>query len=68
MLTGWREFTGSKLWRISLQPGESNLPSTLNDANLAKLAAYSAYDLPSVAALIRYYHGALPDRKCTMMF
>ena len=29
-----------------------------NDANMATLTAYSAYDLPSVAALIRYLHAA----------
>ena len=29
-----------------------------NDANLATLAAYSAYDLPIVAALICYFHAA----------
>ena len=27
-----------------------------HNANLAKLSAYSAYDLPSFAALIRYFH------------
>ena len=58
VLTGWREATGSRLWRISLQPGESNLPSMSNDAFVATLASYSAYDLPSVAALIRYIHAA----------
>ena len=58
VLTGWIEETGLSLWRISLHPGESNLPSIPNDANQAKLAACSAYDLPSVAALIRYFHAA----------
>ena len=52
VLTGWREASGSRLCRIDLQPGESNLPSIPNDANMATLAAYGAYDLPSVAALI----------------
>ena len=28
-------------------------------ANIATLEAYSAYDLPSVAALIRYFHTAV---------
>ena len=58
VLTGWSEATGFRLWIISLKPGESNLPSMPNDANLATLAAYSAYDLPIVAALIRYFHTA----------
>ena len=29
-----------------------------NTANMATVEAYSAYELPSVAALIRYFHGA----------
>ena len=58
MLTGWRDASGSRLWIIALQPGESNLPSMPNDANLTELAAYSAYDLPSVADLISYFHSA----------
>ena len=56
VLTGWSEDSGSILWRISLQPWESNLPSMPHDKNMATLAAYSAYDLPSVSALIRYFH------------
>ena len=35
VLTGWREASGSQLWRISLQPGEANLPRMPHDANLA---------------------------------
>ena len=46
---------GPRLWRIALQPGESNLPSIPNDAKQDTLAAYSAYNLPSVADLIRYF-------------
>ena len=53
VLTGWSEATGSRLWRIALQPGDPNLPSLPNDANLDSLASYSAYELPSVVALIR---------------
>ena len=59
MLTGWREATGSRIWRIDLQPGESNLPSMPNNENMATLISYSAYDLPSIAALIRYSHAAV---------
>ena len=58
ILTVWREAIGPRLWKISLQPGESNLPSMPNDVKQATLAAYSAYDLPRVAALIRYFHAA----------
>ena len=58
MLTGWREASGPRLWRIALQPGEANLPRMHHNATLATLAAYSAYDLPSVVALIRSFRAA----------
>ena len=31
--TSWREATVPRLWKTALQPGESNLPIMLNDAN-----------------------------------
>ena len=58
VLTGWRENSGPRLWRIALQPGEENLPSMHNTTKMATLEAYSAYDLPSAEALIRYFHAA----------
>ena len=58
VLIGWRDASGPRLWIIALQPGEANLPRMPHTANLATLAAHSAYDLPSVAALIRYFHAA----------
>jgi hypothetical protein len=61
-LTGWRELTGSKLWRISLQPDldatDSCPPEDPGPQQEATLEAYSAYDLPSVEALMRYFHAA----------
>ena len=59
ILTGWFDSTGPRLWRISLQPGKSNLPSIPNDAKQATLAEYSAYNLPIIADLIRYFHAAV---------
>ena len=58
VLSGWRESTGPRLWRISLQPGESDHPSMPNDDKQATLAEYSAHDLPSVATFFRYFHAA----------
>ena len=58
IITGWREATGTWLWRISLQPGESNLTSMPNYAKQATFPAYSVYELPRVTALIRYCHAA----------
>ena len=56
LLTGWREASGLRLCRIALQPGGANLTSMPHNENLATLSAYSAYELPSVAALICYFH------------
>ena len=56
MITGWREASGPRLWRIALQLGEAKLPRMPHNATLDTLEAYSAYDLPSVAALIQYFH------------
>ena len=58
VLIGWREATGSRLWKIYLQSGELNLPSMPNDSNMATLAAYSAYELPRIADLEIYFHAA----------
>ena len=56
LLTGWRKKSGPRLWIIALQPDETTLPSMSYDANKTKLKAYSAFDIPIVRALIRYFH------------
>ena len=56
VLTGWRKNSGPRLWRISLQPDEEHLPKMPNTAHRTTLEAYSAYDIPSKEALIRYFH------------
>ena len=58
VLIGWRKQSGPRLWRIDLQPDETTLPSMPYGSNKTTLQAYSTYDLPSVAALIRYFHAA----------
>ena len=58
VLTGWREHSVPRLWRIVLQPSKANLPKMPHTAHRTTLEAYSAYDLPSVEALIRYFHAA----------
>ena len=65
VLTGWREATGTRLWKISLQLVVSNLPSMPNDAKQATLAAYSAYDLPSISSLIRYFYASAGYPVCS---
>ena len=57
-LTRWREATRLRICLISLQPGESKLPSMPNDAKQSIMVAYSAYDLPIVVSLIIYLHAA----------
>jgi hypothetical protein len=59
ILSGWREPEGAKLWYFNLLPEEEELPPpTLEPRNQATLAAFSAYDLPSVQALVQYFHAA----------
>ena len=58
VLTGWSENSGPRLWRIALQPDKENLPKMPNTAHRTTLEAHSAYNLPSVEALIRYFHAA----------
>jgi hypothetical protein len=58
ILSGWRETTGPKLWRIALNTDKENLPSIPETATRSTLQAFSAYDLPSVEALVKYFHAA----------
>ena len=60
-LTGWREKANAKLWRISLHPDAADLPSypaSPAPPTETILDAFSAYDLPSVQALVKYFHAA----------
>ena len=67
-MKGWRETSGAKLWRISLwpdlRPDLAKCPPSNEDTNTdsqekkAALEAFSAYDLPSVEALVIYFHSA----------
>ena len=65
VLTGWIEQSGPRLCRIALKPDETTLPSITYDSNKTTLKAYSAYDLPSVRALIRYFHAAAGYPVCS---
>eukprot|EP00957_Ditylum_brightwellii_P065912 4998635-Ditylum_brightwellii.AAC.1 len=60
IITGWREDIGHKLWCMLLLPNPDNV-TPIKDSpgtNKTSLVAFSAYDLPSVEALIRYFHAA----------
>ena len=58
IISGWRETTRAKLLRISLNPDQAHLPSIPATATKSNLQAFSAYDLPSVEALVKYFHAA----------
>ena len=58
ILTGCRERSGACLWRIALTPPPEELPAMPNSADHTNLKSYSVYDLPSVEALVRYFHAA----------
>ena len=65
-LKGWRKNCGARLWRISLRPDLrtdfANCPPCHEDPEAdaqeeeATLEAFSAYDFPSVEALVTYFH------------
>ena len=67
-LKGWRETSGAKLWCISLRPDLkpdlAQCPPRYEDTTAdlqekqATLEEFSAYDLPSMEALVVYFHAA----------
>ena len=58
VLTGWREPDGPKLWHFNLLPEPNDVPTPSADCRQESLAVFSAYDMPSVQALVRYFHAA----------
>ena len=58
IITVWRETTGPRLWRMYIIPNPSDMPLLPDDHKTTTLQYFSAYDLPSVKALIRYLHEA----------
>ena len=57
LLNVWRDTTGAKLWRFSLQP-EDNPVSSVRPKPPTIPAALNAHDLPSIGSLVRYLHAA----------
>ena len=60
LITGWREPDGPRLWRMYLLPKPEDAPQLSLDpvTRNTSLQYFSAYDLPSVEALVRYFHAA----------
>ena len=52
VITGWRDNNGPKWWNISFLSNEDDSP-VRNQAEHTTLGVYGAYDIPSVAALVR---------------
>ena len=53
VLSGWCDAKGSRLWCINLLLTGKQVATHTANAVHAPLTAYSAYDLPSVGALVR---------------
>ena len=58
ILTGWSEEQTPYLWHIALITDNTDIPEVPQDASQVSLVGYSAYELPSVEALVRYFHVA----------
>ena len=58
IIAGWRKTEGARLWHISLANKEDPDPHIVpsKEADQAPLDAFSAYDLPSVESIVRYFH------------
>ena len=56
ILIGWCETGGTKLWRFYLLPDAAQFPPDQPDTENALLSVYTAYEIPSVKALVRYLH------------
>ena len=58
IITGWRETHDAKIWRIDLLPSPLNISTPPTVTKIMSLQAFSAYDPPSVEALVQYFHAA----------
>ena len=57
ILQGWRENKIPRLWRFALKPNNIGIQN-YTTTNQKISAANSAYDLPSIEAIVRYMHTA----------
>ena len=60
IITGWREPDGPHLWRMSQLLNPEDIPplSLYPITHKISLQDFSAYELPSVEAPVRYFHAA----------
>ena len=56
LITGLREPNGAKLRHIALRPSPTNMLTLPTDTTGKSLKVFSAYDIPSVEALVLYFH------------
>ena len=63
LLRGWRD-PNSKLWRIAIVADEEqHAPHNNHGGDMVSLRAYSAYDIPSGEALVRFFFTQLLGTK-----
>ena len=60
IIIDWRETDGPRLWRMSIIPNPEEVPflSSSLASHKTSLQDFSAYDLLSVEALVRYFRAA----------
>ena len=58
ILTGWQETDMPKMWQFALCQDKHAVPATSDTTESIRQTVYSAYNLPSVAALVRHLHAA----------
>ena len=59
IISGWRDTeVPPALWHFNLLPSSQDVKLPAVTCQQASIGAYSAYELPSVAALVRYLHAA----------
>ena len=61
VIHGWRDKNGPRLWFMLLLPDKATapLPTSSPPPMHMSLQAFSAYDLLSIEALVRYFHAAV---------
>ena len=59
IIKGWSEADAPYIWCMYLLPTSAGTPQLSSpDVHKTSLQAFIAYDLPSVEALVRYFHAA----------
>ena len=68
IITFLSETTGPRLWRMSIMNNPSYMPPPPDDQKTTTLQYFSVYYIPSVEALILYFHAAGGVPVCNTWF